>query len=105
MDICPAADQVADQVYQLSSVQLSPNRVQEDFDFDTMDVCPVFPVSLRFDGYFPSVSSVSSPIALSTLGSLAAPAPGSLLNEVTWSLTSPSGARLRHYRSPTMQRT
>ena len=41
MDVCPAADQVVtllpqeSPVSQLSSVQLSPNRVREDIDFDT----------------------------------------------------------------------
>ena len=71
MDVCPAADQVVallpqeSHVSQLSSVQLSPNQVRDDFDFDTMDV---FPVSPRTNGYFPSVSPVSSPEALSTPG-------------------------------------
>ena len=52
-DVCLAADWVLpllhqeSQVSQLSSVQLSPNRVREDYDFDAMDVFPVFPVSPR----------------------------------------------------------
>ena len=33
------------QIYALSSVQMSPNRVCEDYTYDTMDVCPVFQVS------------------------------------------------------------
>ena len=47
-DVCPAADRVVLllpqelQVSQLSSVQLSPNRVREDYDFDTMDVFLVY---------------------------------------------------------------
>ena len=92
MDVWPAADQVVtllpqeSQVSQLSSVQLSPNRVREVFDIDTMDVFLVLLVSPRSDGYFPSVSSVSSP------GSPAAPAPGSVLNEVTGSFVSTVGS-------------
>ena len=77
-DMCPAADQVVpllpqeSQVpvrSQLSSVQLSPNQVREDYDFNTMDVFPVYTVSPRNDGYFPSVAPISSPNALSPLGS------------------------------------
>ena len=70
MDVCLAADRVVtllpqeSHLSQLSSVQLSPNRVREDFDFDTMDVFPMLPVSPRTDGYFPSVSPVSSPNTL-----------------------------------------
>ena len=47
-DVCPAADWVLlflpqeSQVSQLSSVQLSPNRVREDYDFDTKDVFLVY---------------------------------------------------------------
>ena len=50
-DVCPAADRVVQvsQLPQLSSVQLSSNRVREDYDFDIMDVFPVFPVSPRND--------------------------------------------------------
>ena len=46
VDVCPAADRVGtllpqeSQVSQFSSVQLSPNRVREDFDFDTRYVFP-----------------------------------------------------------------
>ena len=54
---------------QLSSVQLSPNRVRLDFDIDMMDVFPVFPVLPSTDRYLPLVSPVSS---------LGAPAAGSL---------------------------
>ena len=51
------------------SVQLSPNRLREDYDYETMDVFPDFPVSPRHEWYFPSVSPISSPGALSTPGS------------------------------------
>ena len=96
MAICPAADRVVTLLPQESHVsQLSPNRVREDFDLDvdTMDVFPVFPVSPRTDGYFPSVSPVSSPSALSTPGSSAAPGPGSLLNKATGPFDSTVGSR------------
>ena len=74
-NVCPAADQVVrllpqeSQVSQLLSVQLSPNRVRENYDFDTMDVFSVYTVSSRNDKYFPSLSPIMSPNALSTLGS------------------------------------
>ena len=77
LDISPVADHLVtlnpqeSQVSRLSSVQLSPNRVQEDFDFDMLDIFPMFPVSLRTDGYLPCVSPVSS---------LVSPAVGSLLD-------------------------
>ena len=51
-------------------MQLSPNRVSEDFDFGTMDVFPMFTVSPETDGYPPRVSTVSS------LGSPVAPTAG-----------------------------
>ena len=42
--LCLAADRVVTLLPQESQVsQLSPNRVREDFDFDNMDVFPVFP--------------------------------------------------------------
>ena len=71
-DECPAAGRAGlflpqeSQVSQLSSVQLSPNQVQEDYDFDTI-VFPMYAVSPRKDGYFPSVSPISSPNAMNTL--------------------------------------
>ena len=54
-DKCPAADRAGlslpqeSQVSQLSSVQLSPNQVREDYDFDTIDVLPMYTVSPRND--------------------------------------------------------
>ena len=67
LEISPIADHLATlnplewQVSRLSPVQLSPNRVCEDFDFNTLDVFPVFAVS---DGSLPCVSPVSSPSSL-----------------------------------------
>ena len=49
---CLAVDRAAlflpqeSQVSQLLSMQLSPNRVQEDYDFDTIDIFPIYTVSL-----------------------------------------------------------
>ena len=68
------------------SVPLSPNRVSEDFEFGTMDAFPVYTVSPETDGYFPSVSPVSSP------GSLVASTAGSVLDEVTGSFHSTLGS-------------
>ena len=63
----------------VSSVQLSPNRVNKDYDDSTRDVFPVFAVSPRTDDYVPCVSPVSIP------DSPAAPTLGSLLDEATGS--------------------
>ena len=85
LELSPVADHFAplnpheSQVSHLSSVHLSPNRVRIDFDFDTLDVFPVFPVSPRTDGYLPLSSLVSS---------LGSPAAGSLVDEVTGSRDS-----------------
>ena len=46
------------QVSHVSSVQLSPNRVRLDFDYDTLYVFPVFPVSPRTKGYLPIVRMI-----------------------------------------------
>ena len=49
---CLAVDRAAlflpqeSQVSQLLSMQLSPNRVQEDYDFDTIDIFSIYTVSL-----------------------------------------------------------
>ena len=62
-DECPTADlagPLPPQEFQVSSVQLSPNQVREDYDFDTMDGFPMYVVSPRNEGYFPSVSPISS---------------------------------------------
>ena len=61
---------------------LSPNRVREDFDYNMLDVFPVFTVSPRTDGYLPCVSPFTS------LVSPAAPTVGSLLDEATGSFDS-----------------
>ena len=48
IDVSPDYDRMVQilplesQVSLLSSVQLSPNRVREDFNYDTLDVFPVF---------------------------------------------------------------
>ena len=84
LDMIPDVSQFAllnpqgSQVSQLSSVQLSPNRVRLDFDMDTVDVFPVFVASPRSGGYLPPVSPVSSPELPS---SRASPAAGSLPDE------------------------
>ena len=71
-DECPTAVRAGpllpqeSQVSQWSSVQLSPNRVREYYDFDTLDVLPMYAVSPRNYGYFPSVSPISSPNAMNT---------------------------------------
>ena len=98
MDISPAADRVVQllplqsQVSVLSSVQLSPNRVREDFIYDTMDVFPVFQVSQKANEYLPDTSSVTSPDARSIPSSPVIPASGSLLNEATGSFESIVGS-------------
>ena len=51
------------QIYALSSVQLSPNRVREDYSYDIMDVFPVFQVSPEIDGYIPATSPVMPPVS------------------------------------------
>ena len=61
LEISPVADHLAIfnpqelQVLRLSSVQLLPNRVREDFDFNTLDVFPMFAVSPRTDRYLPCI--------------------------------------------------
>ena len=83
----PADDRVVQllplqsQVSALSSVQFSPNRVREEFSYDTMVVFPIFQVSQEADGYFPDTSPVTSPDARNIPGS------GSLPNgpaQVSW---------------------
>ena len=68
-DECPAADRAGPFLPQESQVsQLSsPTRVQEDCIFDTIDVFPMYAVSPIKDGYFPSVSLISSPNTMNTL--------------------------------------
>ena len=79
MQIIPLESQVS----LLSSVQLSPNRAREDFNYDTLDVFPVFQVSHEHDGYLPETSPATSSEARSKPSSSLSPAPGYRLNEVT----------------------
>ena len=58
-DECPAADRAGPFLPQES-------QVREDYNFDTIDVLPMYAVSPRNDGYFPSVSPISSPNAMNT---------------------------------------
>ena len=88
-DECPAADRAGPL---LPSVQLSPNWVWEDYDFDTIDVFPMYVVSPRNDGYFPSVSPISSPNAMNIPDSPVTPATSSVMNEATGSFDSAVGS-------------
>ena len=49
------------QIYALSSVPMSPNRVREDYTYDTVDVFPVFQVSPDAMEYLPATSPVTPP--------------------------------------------
>ena len=49
------------QIYALSSVLMSPNRVWEDYTFDTVDVFLVFQVSPDDTQYLPVTSPVTPP--------------------------------------------
>ena len=92
LEISPVADHFAtlkSQVSHLSSVQLSPNRVRENLDYDTLDVFPMFTVSPRTDAYLPCVSPI---VSLSSPVSPAAPTVGSLLDEATGSFDSNIGS-------------
>ena len=93
LDISPVADQLETHNPQQSqvshSVQLSPNRVHEDFDFGTLDVFPVFTVSPGTDGYLPHISPVSSRAHLAA-GSLLDEATGSYQSTIRSPATSPS---------------
>ena len=51
------------QISALSSVQLSPNRVREDYSYDTLDVFAVFQVSPEIDGYLPDTSPITPPVS------------------------------------------
>ena len=51
------------QISALSSVQLSPNRVRDDYVYDTMDMFLVFQVSPEIDGYLPATSLVTPPVS------------------------------------------
>ena len=86
LDLSSVANQAGSQEWYILSVQLSPNRVNKDFDYGTRDVFPVFPVSPDNDVYVPCVSPVSMP------DSPAAPTLGSLLDEATGSYGSIRGS-------------
>ena len=60
LDMSTVVDRVAQvsQASGLSSVQLSTNRVCEDYMYDTLDVFPVFQVSPDAEGYYPDTSPV-----------------------------------------------
>ena len=75
------------QVSAVSSVQWSPNRVREDFTYDTMDSFPVFQVSQDNVRYLQKTSPVTSPDSRNIPG-----APDSLPNEATGSLDSIVGS-------------
>ena len=68
LDMSMFVDRVAklSQVSGLSSVLLSPNRVCEDYAYDTLDVFPIFQMSLEAEGYFPvtcgGLVSVAGPL-------------------------------------------
>ena len=63
LDMSMVVDRVAQfsQLSGLSSVQLSPNRVCEDYTYNTLDVFPLFQVSPEAEGYFPDTSPVTPP--------------------------------------------
>ena len=66
------------QISALSSVQLSPNRVREDYTYDIVDVFPVFQVSPDTAEYLPTTSPVTPPDSGSLPTSLIPPDPDSL---------------------------
>ena len=63
MDIYALVESVVQlsQISALSSVQLSPNRVCEDYSFDILDVFPVFQVSPETDVYLHATSRQQIP--------------------------------------------
>ena len=58
LDMSTVVDRVAQlsQSSGLSSVQLSPNRVCEDYMYNTLDVFPLFQVSPETEEYFTNTS-------------------------------------------------
>ena len=78
----------------LSSVQLSLNRVREDYSYDTMDVFLAFLVSPDIDGYIPATSPVTPPVSGELLTSPATLGSDSLPPGATGSLDSLIGVRL-----------
>ena len=77
LDFSKVANQAGSQESYISSVQLSPHRVNQDCDYGVRDVFPEFTVSPNNDVYVPGVSPVSIP------DSPAAPTLGSLLDETS----------------------
>ena len=72
----------------LSSVQLSPNRMREDYTYDNVDVFPVFQVSTDTAKYLPATSPVTPPDTGSLLTSPIPPGPDSLPPGATGSFDS-----------------
>ena len=94
-DVCPAADWVVTSGVSCVPVVIGAVVAQLGaayYDFDTMDVFPMYAVSPRNDGYFPSVIPISPPNALSKSGSPVTPATGSLMNEASGSFDSAVGS-------------
>ena len=79
------------QISALSSVQLSPNRVREDYTYDTVDVFLVFQVSPDTAKYIPAMSPVTPPGTRSVLTSPIPPGPDSMLPAIIASVDSISG--------------
>ena len=77
LDLSSGANQAGSQESYISSVRLSPNRVNQDCDYGMRDFFPVFTVSPYNDVNVQCVSPVSIP------DSPAAPTLGSLLDEAT----------------------
>ena len=96
LDMSMFVDRVAklSQVSGLSSVQLSPHRVCEDFAYDTLDVFPIFQVSPEAEGYFPDTSPVTPQDPRNLLNSPDTLAHGSLPPEATGSLDSFIGSQV-----------
>ena len=72
-------DPQGSQVSHLSSVQLSPNRVQSDIDVDAVELLNVFETSPRSEGVLHLLSPISTPESPLLRAS---PAAGSLPDEV-----------------------
>ena len=91
-DEYPAADRAGpllSQESQLSSVQLSTNRVREDYDFDTMDVFPIVCGFTEKRRIFPQCIPDFVTECYEHTG---LPVTGSVMNEVTGSFDSAVGS-------------
>ena len=82
-------------------MQLSHNRVHVDYVYDTMDVFPVFQVSLEIDGYLPAMSQVTPPVSGELPTSLATLGSDSLPPGATGSLDSLIGGPVKAWTKPT----